>query len=209
MQAWAHTHRGSPPIVLSITQVPIPIISSPSQTIVKISHAAFNPGASIVMHLLPFWFRSSPAISEMDFSGTIVSCGISVPFSRNLEPGTKVFGSIPVGQHVKTTSGALAEYVVIEHTAVVKAPEAVGMEELAGLGIAGATALELVKRSKLKKGDSVLVNGASGGVGHLVVQICRDRVGETGRVVAVCSSENVKWVSKLGVDEVYFSGEQE
>jgi NADPH:quinone reductase-like Zn-dependent oxidoreductase len=142
----------------------------------------------------------------MDFSGTIVSCGSSVPLNRNLGPGTKVFGSIPVGQHVKTTSGALAEYVVIEHTAVVKTPEAVRMEELAGLGIAGATALELVKRSGLKRGDSVLVNGASGGVGHLVVQICRHRVGETGLVVAVCSSENVGWVSKLGVDEVCFRG---
>ena len=132
-----------------------------------------------------------------------------MPLDRKLEPGTRAFGSIPVGQHVKTTSGALAEYVVVEHTAVAKAPEAVGMEELAGLGIAGATALELIKRSGLKSGDSVLVNGASGGVGHLVVQICRDRVGETGRVVVVCSSENVGWVSELDVDEVCFGGERE
>jgi NADPH:quinone reductase-like Zn-dependent oxidoreductase len=78
------------------------------------------------------------------------------------------------------------------------------MEALAGLGIAGATALELVKAAKLKRGDSVLINGASGGVGHLVLQIARAKVGGSGRVTAICSTRNVGWVGQLGADEVGF-----
>jgi NADPH:quinone reductase-like Zn-dependent oxidoreductase len=206
MQAWTHTTRGHPSSVLSLTTVPIPTITSPHQILVRISHAALNPGASIILHLVPFLFRSTPSIPEMDFSGYVVSVGSSVPALRNLVPGARVFGSIPVGQHVRTTSGALAEYTVVDHSAVCRAPEGIEMEALAGLGIAGATALELVKAAKLKKGDSVLINGASGGVGHLVLQIARAKVGASGRVAAICSTRNVDWVAQLGADEVGFGG---
>jgi NADPH:quinone reductase-like Zn-dependent oxidoreductase len=144
------------------------------------------------MQLLPFTFRSTPAIPEMDFSGIVVSS------SCDLKPGTQVFGSIPLSQHVKTTSGTLAEYVAVPQTAVVPKPDSISMEEAAGLGIAGATALQLLKAARLKTGDSVLVNGASGGIGHLVLQMCCHTVGPTGRVKAICSSRNAEWVEKLG-----------
>ena len=96
------------------------------------------------------------------------------------------------------TSGALAEYVVVPQTSVVPKPDSISVEEAAGLGIAGATALQLLKAAGLKTGDSVLVNGASGGIGHLVLQMCCHIVGPTGRVKAVCSSRNAEWVEKLG-----------
>jgi NADPH:quinone reductase-like Zn-dependent oxidoreductase len=149
----------------------------------------------------------------MDFSGTVISSGSDVPDDRGLKQGCKVFGSIPVGQHVKMTSGALAEYVVVGHECVAVVPVArsnngedreveTRMKEMASLGIAGATALELVSKANIKRGQSVLVNGASGGIGHLVVQMCKSVVGESGIVVAVCSSSNRKWIEQLGVDEV-------
>lgn len=194
MKAWSHTRAGRPSSVLTLSTLPIPTLQSPCDVLVRVSHCALNPGASIVMQLLPFTFRSTPAIPEMDFSGIIVSS------SCNLKPGTRVFGSIPLSQHVKTTSGALAEYVVVPQTSVVPKPDSISMEEAAGLGIAGATALQLLKAAGLKTGDSVLVNGASGGIGHLVLQMCCHIVGPTGRVKAVCSSRNAEWVEKLGKD---------
>ncbi|KAH7371941.1 chaperonin 10-like protein [Pyrenochaeta sp. MPI-SDFR-AT-0127] len=200
MKAWIHTRAGLPSQVLNLTTLPKPAITSPTQVLVKVSHCALNPAGRIVMQLLPFIFRGSPAIPEMDFSGTIVAAGPDVPGDR-VTPGVQVFGSIPLAQHVKSTSGGLAEYIVLEHTAVVKKPSGAPLSEVAGLGIAGATALELIKAAKLKKGDSVLVNGASGGIGHLVMQMCRNEVGETGKVVAVCSKDN-DWVKKYGADEV-------
>lgn len=156
------------------------------------------------MSILPFLFRRSPAIPEMDFAGTIAECTsvMERENERGIKHGTQVFGSVPVSDHIKLGKGSLAEYVVVGHEYVVKKPEGIKMEEAAGLGVAGATALELMKGAKLKKGDSVLVNGASGGIGHFVTQMCREVVGETGKVVAVCSGGNVGWVKDLGCDEV-------
>jgi NADPH:quinone reductase-like Zn-dependent oxidoreductase len=205
MFAYTHTQRGHPSTVLSPSQIPKPRLASPSsQVLVRISHCALNPGGSIVIHLLPFLFRASPAIPEMDFAGTIEQCHDSRASKDNgeLKTGMQVFGSIPVSQHVRTTSGSLAEYVVVDRKAVCVKPVKAKLEEVAGLGIAGATALELMKSARLKRGYTVLVVGASGGIGHLVVQMCRNEVGESGRVVGVCGGSNVDWVKGLGCNEV-------
>ncbi|KAF2194326.1 NAD(P)-binding protein [Zopfia rhizophila CBS 207.26] len=207
MQAWTHARRGTPSTVLSLTTLPIPPLLPMTAIRVRITHAALNPGGSIVMHLLPFLFRSrsKQAIPEMDFSGVVDKALTSVlmgVMGEEFRYGAPVFGSIPLSQHVRSTRGALAEYVVVPMGCLVKKPDGMRQEQAAGLGIAGATALELVKEAGLKKGDSVLVNGASGGIGHLVVQMCRAEVGETGRVVGICSGENVGWVGELGCDEV-------
>lgn len=92
----------------------------------------------------------------------------------------------------------------MESECVVRAPEGKRGEEVAGLGIAGCTALLLVEKAGLKRGDCVLVNGASGGIGHMVVQMVREAVGESGRVVAICSERDGKgnMVRGLGADEV-------
>jgi NADPH:quinone reductase-like Zn-dependent oxidoreductase len=155
-----------------------------------------------MMQLCPFLFRSKPAIPELDFSGTIVTSNSEVPEFRHLRPGTPVFGSVGVGPHLKAGIGTLAEYIVVPAERVVRKPDNMSFEEAAGLGVAGCTAVPLIKRAGLKKGDSVLINGASGGIGTMVTQLARDAVGEDGRVVAVCSGKNVEFVKMLGADEV-------
>lgn len=72
----------------------------------------------------------------------------------------------------------------------------------AGLPVSGCTALALLKAAKLEEGMRVLVNGASGGVGSLVVQMVRRAVGEGGTVVAVCSGGNAEMVRGLEAGEV-------
>lgn len=154
------------------------------------------------MQLLPFVFRASIAIPEMDFAGIVEAVAIEVPAERSLSIGCRVFGSIPVSHHMGRVSGALGEYVVVDHQTILKSPGDLASHELAGLPIAGSTALELVEAAELKRGDSVLVNGAGGGIGHLALQMCRMRVGESGRVIAICSKQNLDWVKQLGADEV-------
>ncbi|OAG10875.1 NAD(P)-binding protein [Paraphaeosphaeria sporulosa] len=202
MIAWTHSRRGPPDEVLTLSTLPVPALARSNQVRVKITHCALNPGASIIMQLLPFIFRVSTAIPEMDFAGIVDAIGIEVPPERDLTIGRRVFGSIPVSQHAGTLSGALGEYVVVDHQAVVTSPEGLESHELAGLPIAGSTAIELVQAAELKRGDSVLVNGSAGGIGHLALQMCREQVGETGKVVAICSKENLDWVKRLGADEV-------
>jgi NADPH:quinone reductase-like Zn-dependent oxidoreductase len=79
-------------------------------------------------------------------------------------------------------------------------PEKADFPEMAALPIAGLTALQaIVTHGRLKDGESVLINGSSGGVGHLTVQIAK---AYGANVTAVCSSRNVDFVKSLGADYV-------
>ncbi|KAE9371128.1 NAD(P)-binding protein [Stipitochalara longipes BDJ] len=203
MKALTHTSRGIPLSVLSLSHnLPIPVIANPTDVLIKISHASLDPGASILTTLIPMAFRTKPSIPETDFSGTVVATGTAVSPSRELIPGAKVCGSAPLSGMILHGRGVLAEYVVVPAENVVLKPEGIGLEEAAGLPIAGFVALSVMDLARVKKGERVLVNGASGGIGSLVVQIAKQAVGEEGRVVAVCSGRNEGMVKGLGADEV-------
>lgn len=205
MHSWIHFRAGHPSPVLTLSQnTTAPIANAPKDVLVRISHAALNPSSSM-MQLCPFIFRARPAIPELDFSGIFVAAGSAVPEDRRLKPGTAVFGSVSVATHLFNGVGALAEYVAVDSEAVVCKPDNTSFEGAAGLGVAGCTALLLAESTSLKRGDSELVNGASGGIGTMLVQMVRDAVGESGRVAAICSGRNTEIVRKLGADEVGIS----
>jgi len=161
------------------------------------------------MQLCPSVLRSKPSIPELDFSGMVVDVGSDVPASRELRAGVSVFGSVLVGSHISAGIGALAEYIALPATSVVRKPENVSLEEAAGFGVSGCTALVLMDSAKIQKGDKILINGASGGVGSIVVQFAKEAVGEEGKVVAICSGGNVEMVKELGADEVCISESNE
>ncbi|OCK76586.1 hypothetical protein K432DRAFT_141326 [Lepidopterella palustris CBS 459.81] len=121
IRAYTHTTRGAPSTVLSLTT--IPTITLPSQTLIRISHCALNPGASIMLHQPPTRFRTRPCITELDFSGTALALGDAVNASRGttrqLAPTDRVFGSITIPAHLKGSSG-LTKYVLLEAATVVK-----------------------------------------------------------------------------------------
>lgn len=147
-------------------------------------------------------FRTKPSIPETDFSGIVVATGHAVSPSRELIPGAKVFGAAPIVDMILHGRGALAEYVVVPADHVVLKPDGMAWEEAAGLPVAGSVALSVMDVAKVKKGEKVLVNGASGGIGSFVVQMAKQAVGEEGRVIAVCSERNRGLVKGLGADEV-------
>ena len=101
MRAWTHSRAGIPSTVLHLSvDSPTPALTSPTDVLVRITHASLSPGGSIMMQLCPFMFRAKPAIPEVDFSGTLVAVGVEVPQVRGLAPGDSVFGSVPVGLHL-------------------------------------------------------------------------------------------------------------
>jgi NADPH:quinone reductase-like Zn-dependent oxidoreductase len=121
-----------------------------------------------------------------DFAGVVEAVGADV---TDLALGDEVFGG---------RSGAFAEYVSAVN--VVRKPPNVTFEEAATMGIAGLTALQGVRdHGRLQAGERVLVNGASGGVGTLAVQIAK-ALG--AHVTAVCSTRNVEQTRALGADRV-------
>jgi NADPH:quinone reductase-like Zn-dependent oxidoreductase len=130
--------------------------------------------------------RPKSVLIGTDFAGVVEAVGKDV---TDLAPGDEVFG----GRH-----GAFAEYV--SATNVVRKPPNVTFEEAATMGIAGLTALQgLRDHGRLQAGGCVLVNGASGGVGTLAVQIAQ-ALG--AHVTAVCSTRNVEQARALGADRV-------
>jgi NADPH:quinone reductase-like Zn-dependent oxidoreductase len=130
--------------------------------------------------------RPRSALLGTDFAGVVEAVGENV---TDLAPGDEVFGG---------RNGAFAEYV--SATNVVRKPPNVTFEEAATMGIAGLTALQAVRdRGELQPGQRVLVNGASGGVGTLTLQIAKAFGAD---VTAVCSTRNVEQSRTLGADRV-------
>jgi NADPH:quinone reductase-like Zn-dependent oxidoreductase len=203
MRAWTYSQAGAPSQVLTLsTDIPVPQLKNPDDILIRISYAAINPGVIIMMQLTPFIFRHSPAIPELDFAGTVVATQSENP---QLRPGTEVFGSISVSSHIRSGIGSLGEYIVVPISIVARKPSNATLESSAGLAVTGCTALLLIEKAGLETGNRVLVNGASGasgGVGWLVIQIAKHVVGESGKVVAICSERNHRVVKELGADEV-------
>jgi len=130
--------------------------------------------------------RPKSALFGCDFAGVVGAVGKDV---SDLVPGDEVFGG---------RSGAFAEYVSALN--VVRKPPNVSFEEAATMGIAGLTALQgLRDHGKLSPGERVLINGASGGVGTLAVQIAK---ASGAHVTAVCSKRNIEQTRALGADRV-------
>jgi NADPH:quinone reductase-like Zn-dependent oxidoreductase len=99
-------------------------------------------------------------------------------------------------------NGALAEYIVARKGFITPKPANLTNAEASGLAGVGWTAVCAGDAAGLKKGDKVLVNGGSGGLGSMLVQVAKGIVGESGKVVAVCSGRNEAVVKGLGADEV-------
>ncbi|KAF9874868.1 hypothetical protein CkaCkLH20_07562 [Colletotrichum karsti] len=220
-RAWTFTARGAPRSVLSLTSQPLPTLP-PSRAqlakakpndgdewlAIKVAYAGLNPGGHFYLTLIPAAARAKTAVPDMDLSGVVTdvwSGGSSsaAERQRRFVRGDRVAALIPVGYGFPTGTGALAEHVVLPAKYAVAVPPQVPLRDAGCVLTAGCTALTTVRAAGLKKGDRVLVYGASGGVGTLAVQMARDAVGPRGTVVAVCSGRNAEMVMGLGgVDEV-------
>ena len=195
MRAMIYRAYGGPD-QLEMADIPRPS-PGPGQVLVRVIAAGVNPidwkRASGKMRLImPVKF---PAVPGFDVAGDVV------------EPGPGVTGwTIGDRVHARVATngmGVCAEFAVVGLDMLAKAPAVMDPGEAAGLPLAGLTALQgLRDRAGLPlKGarERVLVVGASGGVGHIGVQIAR-AAGAT--VVGVCSERNAALVSSLGAHEV-------
>jgi NADPH:quinone reductase-like Zn-dependent oxidoreductase len=96
--------------------------------------------------------------------------------------------------------GCYAEYKCMpEDGAVALKPANLSYEEAAALSFGGTTALHFLRKGKLRRGETILVNGASGGVGTAAIQLAKHLGAE---VTGVCSTANVELVRSLGADHV-------
>lgn len=202
MRAWVFSSRGLPRDVLSLEHTfPVPEPPAKDNLLIRISHVSLNPGCYITMANIPPLVRriirgNATAIAEAEFSGLVHLAGPSAP--AGLGAGTRVFGNFPMMQLI-AGAGALAEYIVVPASSVAVIPSNLSLVEASGLGGAGQTAWNMFLNVDMKEGDRLLVNGGSGGVGTMVIQIAKAR---GAYVIATCSEPTADLVKSLGADEV-------
>jgi NADPH:quinone reductase-like Zn-dependent oxidoreductase len=184
-----------PPEVLALEDVEKPVPAA-GQVLVKVRAAALNPLDWHYMRAEPYLIRLEAGIGApknprlgVDFAGVVESVG---PGVTKYKPGDAVFGG---------RFGALAEYLAVaEDGNVARMPANLGFEEAAGINVAAVTALQALRdAADVKPGRSVLINGASGGVGSFAVQIAKSMGAE---VTGVSSTRNLELVRSLGADRV-------
>ena len=199
MKAWIAVRAGQPKDVLELkTNWPTPTPPKTGEVMIRVSYAAINPGDLKMMAMkIPC---KSNTIPGMDFVGEVVQVGPSASKSpSDACVGMHVAGTVPM-MNIWRGLGVLAEYVVLAAHTVVEKPDGVEESVAAGLlGIAGQTNAVLLRAADLHKGDSVLVNGASGGVGSISIQLLR---GMGVHVTAICSAKNEALVQRLGAEKV-------
>jgi NADPH:quinone reductase-like Zn-dependent oxidoreductase len=166
----------------------------PGQVLVKVASTSFNPADAGLrvggaQELFPV---ELPHIPGVDLAGTIVELGSGV---NSHAVGDRVIGYIPL-----TSPGAAAEYVVAPAEVLTAAPTAVLLSDGAALPVAALTARQaLFEHGGLKAGQRVLVNGAGGGVGTMVVQLAK-RAGAV--VIATASPRSASVVKNFGADQI-------
>jgi NADPH:quinone reductase-like Zn-dependent oxidoreductase len=194
MKAMVQERYGPASEVLEMRQVPIPELAA-DDVLVRVHSSSVNAMEWHLINGKPYLARptfglrpKSPTLGA-DISGTVVAVGADVTRFR---PGDEVFGEIGAGAYAEFAKGA-------EDHLVVK-PENVTFETAAAAGVAGLTALQGLRDVLgVQAGQTVLINGASGGVGTYAVQIAKALGAE---VTAVCSTRNVDQARDLGADRV-------
>ena len=194
MKAVIYRCYGSPE-VLEYVDVAKPTPAN-DEVLVKIHAAGVNPldwhymrGAPYLMRLISGIGAPKRQTMGVDFSGVVEAVGKEV---SKYKIGDSVFGG---------RSGAFGEYVIIpESGALALKPNNMTHELSAAVSIAGTTALQALRdMGKLKAGQKVLINGASGGVGTYAVQIAKYYGAD---VTGVNSTRNVDMVLSIGADRV-------
>ncbi len=139
-----------------------------------------------------------PMVIGSDFSGIVKEVA---PGVHSFKPGDRVYGAIPA---FSKKSGALAEIAHVHQKDARCMPEWLTFEAAASLPIAALTATNGLRRIDVGKGTNLLVNGATGGVGHFAVQAAKAK---GAFVTATCSAGNADLAKELGADEVFgYSG---
>jgi NADPH:quinone reductase-like Zn-dependent oxidoreductase len=196
MKAFVKYKYGGPE-VLQLEDIEKPAMND-GHILVRVIANSANPADWHILRGKPFFarfsfglFRPKDKIPGSDFAGVVEKAGIN---AGPLKAGDRVFGETSLG-------GAFAEYLAVPANACALMPEGSEFAEMAGVPIAGLTALQaVITHGQLKKGESVLINGSSGGVGHFAVQIAK---AYGAKVTAVCSDKNVDFVKTLGADNVF------
>ncbi|MDT0405543.1 MULTISPECIES: NADP-dependent oxidoreductase [Streptomyces] len=196
MKAISYARYGGPE-VLGIGEVDDPAVG-PDSVLVKVRAAAVNPvdWKCREGHLDSVLKPVFPVIPGWDVSGVVVRPGPAVP---EFAAGDEVIGYV---REDMLSRGTFAEYVAAPVRTLARKPRSLSFEEAAGLPLAGLTAYQVLHRVlDVKRGETVLVHAAAGGVGSVAVQLAA-HLG--ARVIGTASERNHDFVRGLGGEPVTY-----
>ena len=178
--------------VLHIEEVPVPVPGK-TQALVRVCAAGINPGEASIREGLfaKQWPATFPSGQGTDFAGIVEKVGENV---KDLAPGDEVIG-------FTNDRASQAELVLVEATQLVRRPAGVSWEQAGSLFVVGTTAYAAVNAVALKPGDTLVVSGAAGGVGSVVVQLA---VNAGAKVIGLASETNHPWLANHDVIPVTY-----
>jgi NADPH:quinone reductase-like Zn-dependent oxidoreductase len=192
VRAIVQSEYGDPLEVLSEQTVDAPVAAE-GEVLVRVRAASVNPydwhyvrGVPYVMRAQAGLRRPKHTIPGADVAGVVETAGDGVTSMRS---GDEVYGFAGMG--------AFAEFVSIAVDQVGPKPTTLDFGQAASVPLGGITALQLLREGGLSSGQSVLIVGASGGVGTFAVQLAKHLGAE---VTGVCSTDNLELVRSLGAD---------
>lgn len=190
MRAAAIDHFG-PPKSIHVERLPVPKLGKRDILVAVDAAGVGEWEADLAEGAYQDMKPHFPRVLGSDGCGTVVATGDSV---KRFERGDRVYGwalGNPKG-------GFFAEYAAIDERNAAYIPDNIPFEEAAGLAVSGITALDGLDRLELDEGDDLIIFGASGGVGHVALQLAK-HLGL--RVFAVASKEDgLRLVNRLGAD---------
>ena len=192
MHALVASAYGTPDL-LRYEEVTAPEVGD-DEVLVQVRAASVCKGDTILLSGKPYLARLAFGLSRpkhrvagQNVAGTIAALGKNV---TGMKVGDEVYGQ---------TFGAFAELATVPSDAIAPKPAGLTFEQAAAMPVSASTALEMVRAADLQSGQSVMIIGASGGVGMFAVQIAK-ALG--AKVTAVCSTRHVARVREAGADEV-------
>lgn len=188
----AYIQRTGPPEAIVYGDLPTPEPTG-SQVLVRVSAVAVNPVDTYIRAGMIKMDLPEPFVVGCDLSGVVEAVG---PEASRFKAGDRVWGT---NQGLLGRQGTFAEYAAVEQCWLYPTPEEVADEDAAALALVGITAhLGLFRDAGVKTGQSLFVNGGTGGVGSCVVQMAR-AIG--ARVIATAGSkQKAQACLELGAD---------
>lgn len=180
------------PEVMQYGDVPDPVARAGE--VVVDAHAASVNGADWKVRAGRYGnpITQFPYVPGRDFSGVVAALGDGV---KDLKVGDPVFGVVE-----QVADGGYAEKVAIKAAIVAKKPANLSHVETASIALIGLTALVSIEDTlKLKRGETILIQGGAGGVAGFAIQLAK-HIG--ARVITTASAKNHAYVRALGADEV-------
>jgi NADPH:quinone reductase-like Zn-dependent oxidoreductase len=179
------------PEVATFEEVPRPEPKD-DEILIRVVAASVNPVDVAIRkgYLAELIGNKFPLILGMDAAGIVEKAGSKITKFKKGDPVYAFFAL--------ASEGGYAEYVVAKETETTLKPKAITYAQAAAVPAAGSTAwLALIDTAKLGAGQTVLIHGASGGVGHFAIQIAKAR---GAKVIATASSANQEFLKQMGAD---------